>query len=195
MVFGKDWITNNIGKFTVYRTEIHFSIKRSVRTALFNKIQKLLCRFINNNTFATLPIFLLIFTALDVAYYFATKPKQIKKNKQKEIMDNPDKYTIGTNEEITFVHLVQRAPGLSTFINLPTLNLNLTMAGELVTVSRVEADQIVGKYRSWFDNGTLAVYNDEISKRYAEIKKIKPASSYEISKCMVKFLQKSFYYT
>ena len=103
-------------------------------------------------------------------------------NKQKEIMDNPEKYTIGTNEEITFVHLVQRAPGLSTFINLPTLNLNLTMAGELVTVSRVEADQIVGKYRSWFDNGTLAVYNDEISKRYAEIKKIKPASSYEISK-------------
>ena len=103
-------------------------------------------------------------------------------NKQKEIMDNPDKYTIGSNEEITFVHLVQRARGLSTFINLPTLQLNLTMAGELVTVSRVEADQIVGKYRSWFDNGTLAVYNDEVSKRYAEIKKIKPASSYEISK-------------
>ena len=32
----------------------------------------------------SITVFLLIFTALDVAYYFATKPKRIKKNKQKE---------------------------------------------------------------------------------------------------------------
>ena len=106
----------------------------------------------------------------------------VPENKQEEIMKNPDKYTISTNEEITFVHLVQRAPGLGTFINLPTLTLNLTMAGELVTVSRVEADQIVGKYRKWFDDGILAVYDNEISRRYAETKKIKPASSFAISK-------------
>ena len=110
------------------------------------------------------------------------KIEEKEENKQIEIMENTDKYKIGTNEEISFVHLIQRAPGLSTYIDLPTLHLNLTMAGEVVTVSRVEADQIVGKYRSWFNDGTLAVYNDEISKRYAEIKKIKPANSYEISK-------------
>lgn len=128
-----------------------------------------------------------ILAALNANIKTETKPVEEKveekvENKQAEIMENTDKYKIGTNEEITFVHLIQRAPGLSTYIDLPTLHLNLTMAGELVTVSRVEADQIVGKYRAWFNDGTLAVYNDEISKRYAEIKKIKPANSYEISK-------------
>lgn len=127
-----------------------------------------------------------ILAALNANVKTEAKPAEEKtekvENRQAEIMKNTDKYKIGTNEEITFVHLVQRAPGLSTCIDLPTLHLSLTMAGELVTVSRVEADQIVGKYRAWFDDGTLAVYNDEISKRYADVKKIKPASSYEISK-------------
>lgn len=125
-----------------------------------------------------------VLAALGAGAKAETKPVETKKveNKEAEIMENTEKYKIATNEEITFVHLVQRAPGLSTYIDLPTLHLNLTMAGELVTVSRVEADQIVGKYRAWFNDGTLAVYNDEISKRYAEIKKIKPANSYEISK-------------
>ena len=107
---------------------------------------------------------------------------EVKEDKQAEIMENTKKYKISTTDEITFVHLVQRAAGLSTYINLPTLSLNLTMAGELVTVSRQEADQIVGKYRGWFENGTLAVYNDEVSIRFGEIKKIKPAKDYAISK-------------
>ena len=114
-----------------------------------------------------------------------SKPTEVEtkvENKQAKIMKNADKYVINTNEQISFVHLIQRAPGLSTYIDLPTLQLNLTMAGEIITVSREQADQIVGKYRAWFNDGTLAVLDDEISQKYAEIKKIKPASDYEISK-------------
>ena len=73
-----------------------------------------------------------ILAALNANIKTETKPVEEKveekvENKQAEIMENTDKYKIGTNEEITFVHLIQRAPGLSTYIDLPTLHLNLTM--------------------------------------------------------------------
>lgn len=99
-----------------------------------------------------------------------------------EVMDKPDKYKVSSSDEITFVHLIQRAPGLSTFIKISTAELNLTTAGELFSFPKLQADEFVGKYRKWFTDGIFAVYNDEVSIRYAETKKIKPATFYEYSK-------------
>lgn len=107
---------------------------------------------------------------------------EVKEDKQAEIMSNPNKYKFNTTDEISFVHLVQRAEGLSTYVKLTTTELNLSMAGEVFQLTRLQADEFVGKYRKWFDDGIFAVYNDDISIRYAEVKKIKPASFYEFSK-------------
>jgi len=97
-------------------------------------------------------------------------------------MDNPNKYSVSSTDEITFVHMVQRADGLYTYIKLSNLELNLSMIGELFRLPRLQADEFVGKYRNWFDQGIFAVYNDDISVRYGKTKKIKPASLFEYSK-------------
>jgi len=115
------------------------------------------------------------------------QPKEEKKaapakDSDTEVMGNPGKYTVSSSDEITFVHLIERAPGLSTFIKLSTAELNLTTAGELFSFPKLQADEFVGKYRKWFEDGIFAVYNDDVSIRYAATKKIKPASFYEYSK-------------
>lgn len=101
---------------------------------------------------------------------------------QTELMKNPDKYKVAATDEISFVHLVQRGDGLSTFVKLSTIELNLSLCGEIFSLSRAQADEFIGKYRNWFADGIFAVYNDEISIRYAQIKKLRTANSYEISK-------------
>lgn len=59
-------------------------------------------------------------------------------------------------EEVTVVHLVSRAPGLTTHIELSTITLDLCEFGEERTLDRRQAEELAGKYRSLFENGTLA---------------------------------------
>lgn len=111
-----------------------------------------------------------------------TKKAEVEDTAQAELMKNPDKYKVAATDEISFVHLVQRGEGLSTFVKLSTIELNLSLCGEIFSLSRAQADEFIGKYRTWFADGIFAVYNDEVSIRYAQIKKLRTANSYEISK-------------
>ena len=108
--------------------------------------------------------------------------EEVEKVSQAELMNNPDQYKVSATDEISFVHLVQRGEGLSTYVKLSTTELNLSLCGEIFSLSRAQADEFIGKYRKWFDDGVFGVYNDEVSIRYAKIKKIRTAGSYAISR-------------
>jgi len=110
------------------------------------------------------------------------REERVEAVSQAELMNHPDQYKVAATDEISFVHLVQRGEGLSTYVKLSTTELNLSLCGEIFSLSRAQADEFIGKYRKWFDDGVFGVYNDEVSIRYAKIKKIRTANSYAISK-------------
>lgn len=85
-------------------------------------------------------------------------------------------------DDISFVHLIERDSGLTTFVKLTTMELRLSTLGEIFTLSRQQADEFIGKYREWFDEGIFAVADDAISIKYAKTKRLKLAANYEIAK-------------
>lgn len=121
----------------------------------------------------------------------ATKPAEPVETKETPVAAAPAKadkdeteeeYKLQPTDEISFVHLIQRAEGLSSYIKLPSWERNLRIAGEIMSLSRSQADEFVGKYRTWFNDGVVAVANDKASIAYAKLKKLKTAGSYVISK-------------
>ena len=79
-------------------------------------------------------------------------------------------------QDVTVVHLVQRARGLSTYIHLSNIDLVLTAFGEEVTVTPQQFDELAGKYRNLFETGVLAV--GDKCEYYARRKKLKCAGAY-----------------
>ena len=79
-------------------------------------------------------------------------------------------------KEIKIVHLVQRAPGLSTYIKLSNLEIILTEFGEERYLTLQQFEEMVGKYRRWFDSGMISLADgyDDIARRYG----LKTARSY-----------------
>lgn len=71
-------------------------------------------------------------------------------------------------ERIKIVHLVDRAPGLSTLISLSNLEISMNQFGEERSLSIQQFEELIGKYRSWFSAGILAVHSDyeEAAKHY-----------------------------
>ena len=70
--------------------------------------------------------------------------------------------------EATLVHLVDRAPGLRTHIELSNLTVDLTKFGEERTLTLQQFEECVGKYRRWFDAGIIAPGADagDLARRY-----------------------------
>ena len=68
------------------------------------------------------------------------------------------------DDKIRIVHLVKLAPGLRTIIKLSNLELNLTDFGEERTLTIAQFEEMIGKYRSWFKSGILAVHADDEAK-------------------------------
>lgn len=61
------------------------------------------------------------------------------------------------SDDVTIVHTVERPGALS----INGLDLNFSRIGEEFIISRTQFDQLLGKYRSWFEKGILAVsYKD-----------------------------------
>lgn len=84
------------------------------------------------------------------------------------------------NERIKIVHLVDRAEGLSTFIQLSNLEISLRFFGEERNLSIPQFEELVGKYRSWFTSGIIAVHSDyeDLAQHYGlETNKGYPMSS------------------
>lgn len=60
------------------------------------------------------------------------------------------------DDEITLVHLKERAPGLTTHIELSNLTIDMAAFGEERTLDRRQAEELAGKYRKFFDKGVIA---------------------------------------
>lgn len=71
-------------------------------------------------------------------------------------------------DEVTLVHLVQRAPGLSTHMEISNLEIDMNAFGEQRTLDRRQAEELVGKYRRFFDAGIIAFGDgcEDIARRF-----------------------------
>ena len=88
--------------------------------------------------------------------------------------------------EVKIVHLISRADGLSTYMKLSNLEVNLTKFGEERYLTLQQFEEMVGKFRKWFDNGiiSLAAGYDDLARRYA----LKTAASYPMTSDFIKTL-------
>lgn len=86
--------------------------------------------------------------------------------------------------EVKIVHLVQREPGLSTYIKLSNLEIILTEFGEERYLTIQQFEEMLGKYRRWFDYGMISLADgyDDVARRYGlKTAKNYPMDSYFIS--------------
>ena len=83
----------------------------------------------------------------------------------------------GLNQEITLVHLIERAPGLTTHIELSNITIDMSAFGEERLLDRRQCEEICGKYRKFFEKGIIAFGNDgqELASRFG-LKSIKDYS-------------------
>ncbi len=81
-------------------------------------------------------------------------------------------------ETIKLIHLCETNPG-STYIKVSNLEIRFKIFGEERNVTLQQAEEIVGKYRDWFDRGFLTVANghEEFAKRYG----LKTAKDYPLN--------------
>lgn len=86
--------------------------------------------------------------------------------------------TSSADDRVKIIHLVERAPGLSTYMKLSNLEVKLTKFGEERYLFLQQFEEMVGKYRKWFDQGILSVAAgyEEIAERYG----LKTAAEYPI---------------
>lgn len=68
-------------------------------------------------------------------------------------------------DKIKIVHLMEMAPGLTTRIDLSNLVVVMSKMGEERVLTVQQFEELVGKYRSWFREGILAVSSE--SEAYA----------------------------
>ena len=90
------------------------------------------------------------------------------------------------SDMVTIVHLVQRAEGLATYMKLSNLEISMSDFGEERTVTRQQFEEMIGKYRHWFNSGMLSVGvgHEDAAQRYG----LKTAKDYPISSDFVKNL-------
>ena len=126
-------------------------------------------------------------TTLDIAPKTTAEPKKAapaKEDKDKKIEEleaqiamlmnmmmnrnnSEDKAKNSLLDEIVLVHLVERAAGLTTHIELTTTTLDMAKFGEQRTLDRRQAEELAGKYRSFFEKGIIAfgAGNEEFAER------------------------------
>ena len=78
------------------------------------------------------------------------------------------------NDDVTIVHLYDNAPGITTHIDLSNYSIDMAAFGETRTLTVQQFEELVGKYRSWFDRGIIAVGAG--SEYYARRNNLKVAS-------------------
>lgn len=78
------------------------------------------------------------------------------------------------NDDVFIVHLYDNAPGITTHIDLSNYSIDMGAFGETRTLTVQQFEELVGKYRSWFDRGIIAVGAG--SEYYARRNNLKVAS-------------------
>ena len=104
------------------------------------------------------------------------------------------------DDEVTVVHTFQCAPGLRTHIVLSNMTIDFRDFGEERTLPRMVFEELIGKYRHWFEQGILApgpeagdvakLYNLKVSTQLGfskdTLKKIPKMSVYELEDLFTK---------
>lgn len=90
------------------------------------------------------------------------------------------------NDEVIIVHLFDNAPGITTHIQLSNYSIDMVAFGETRTLTVQQFEELVGKYRSWFDRGIIAVGAG--SEYYAKRNNLKLASESLISSDFIRRL-------
>lgn len=80
-------------------------------------------------------------------------------------------------QEVSLVHLVQLAPGLTTHIELSNTTIDMNAFGEERLLDLRQAEEISGKYRKFFEKGIIAFGADgeELASRFG-LKSVKDYS-------------------
>lgn len=117
--------------------------------------------------------------------------KQLMEMLQRQVQPQPT-YTVAPtadNQTIKIVHLVERAPGLKTLIQLSNgFTITMTKFGEERTLSVTHFEELIGKYRKWFDMGIIAIHADYEEK--AKYYMLDTAASYPVNGDFVRELKK-----
>lgn len=81
-------------------------------------------------------------------------------------------------DTVKIVHLVQRAPGLTTHIELSNLVISMEDFGEERSLTLQQFEELIGKYRRWFNSGMLSIAKgyEDLASRYG----LKTAKDYPI---------------
>lgn len=71
-------------------------------------------------------------------------------------------------DTVRIVHLVERAPGLTTYMKLSNTEIIFRKFGEERSVNFQAFQELVGKYRKWFDMGiiSIAAGYEDLAERY-----------------------------
>ena len=87
------------------------------------------------------------------------------------------------DDEVTVVHLVQRDSGLRTHIQLSNMTIDFRNFGEERVLPLMVFEELVGKYRSWFEKGILAPGPEagDIARRYG----LKVSTDFGVSKELI----------
>lgn len=98
------------------------------------------------------------------------------------------------DDTVTVVHMIERAPGLRTHIELSNMTIDFVSFGETRVLPRMIFEELIGKYREWFRKGIIApgpeagdvakLYDLKVSTQMgidaSAIKKIPKMSVYEL---------------
>ena len=89
-------------------------------------------------------------------------------------------------DTVRIVHLVERAPGLTTYMKLSSTEVIFRKFGEERTLSFQAFQELVGKYRKWFDMGiiSIAAGYEDLAERYG----LNTAQNYPMDSGFVKKL-------
>lgn len=89
-------------------------------------------------------------------------------------------------DEVKIVNLVQRAQGLATYIKLSNLEIAMTDFGEERIVTVQQFEEMVSKYRNWFNTGMISVAAgyEKVAERYG----LKTAKDYPIDSDFIREL-------
>ena len=98
------------------------------------------------------------------------------------------------DDTVTVVHMIERAPGLRTHIELSNMTIDFVSFGETRVLPRMVFEELIGKYREWFRKGIIApgpeagdvakLYDLKVSTQMgidaSTVKKIPKMSVYEL---------------
>lgn len=87
---------------------------------------------------------------------------ELSKQKDEDVANSVDtsydRYSsVENNNMIKIIHLQEVAPGLTTHIVLSDTTRDLRRLGDVININRSQAEELVGKYLSFFENGVLAI--------------------------------------